>query len=312
MLTRLQICVVTAFVLAGCSGLTQMQDAVTKFDLGAHAVATGQMAYFQEVQTADCSYQFYQSADLFARNVPGTSLALNGNCTPIVLDDKQIKGRQALMDSITLYADKIQALATDDNNKTLDTNSQNLAGQINTLAKAHGLPSSALSLSGDVEAAVVGIAEMVLDQRRYSDIRGAAQNMGPYLSKVIELLKSENLASSAVLDSKIDGVEIILRLALAEAQKKEGPRSFFDVITARNILRSVNPLGAPPLTTTNATADPALDPQNVAKQLNAALDAVVNSNNALAQTGTGGVVAAVNDLIARAQHVNSIISTINK
>ena len=52
------------------------------------------------------------------------------------------------------------------------------------------------------------------------------------------------------------------------------------------------------------------DPLNAAKQVNAALEAVVNANDALANAGTGGAVAAVNDLVVRARHAKDILSAL--
>ncbi len=302
--------VLTMLALAGCSGLTQMQDTVSKFDQGVHFVATGQMAFFRQVQAADCANQFYSAAFLFSTKQTNT-LDLTGTCSPTILNDKQIQSRQVLMDSLTLYVDKIQALATNDNNKSLDTNSQNLAGQLNTLAKAHSL-SSGLSAAKDVEAAVIGIAEMAMDQRRFDDIRQAAKAMSPHVTILVETLKTENTIFAEGLASKIGAIEPQLHAAVLTARNDEGARSFLDVIAAREIVRSINPLGVSPVSATPGAADPKLDPQNIAKQLNAALDSVKNSNDALAKAGTGGIVAAVNDLIARAQHVNNILFGISK
>jgi adenine/guanine phosphoribosyltransferase-like PRPP-binding protein len=55
-----------------------------------------------------------------------------------------------------------------------------------------------------------------------------------------------------------------------------------------------------------------MDPGNVAKQLNAALDAMVTANDALANAGTGSVVAAVSDLVARGQSVNAMVTALGK
>jgi hypothetical protein len=154
-MTTRTVYIAAVLLLAGCSGLTQMQDTISKFDQGAHSVATGQMAFFRQVQIADCNNQFYSAA--FNFSIKQTEkLDLTGICEPTILDNNQIKIRQALMDSLTLYVDKIQTLATGDSNKTLDSNSQNLAGQLNGLAKSHGLGSS-LSIAEGVEAAVIAI-----------------------------------------------------------------------------------------------------------------------------------------------------------
>jgi hypothetical protein len=267
------------------------------------------MAFFREVQAADCANQFYTAAYSFAIN-GADALDLSGQCEPSILDSKQIKARQALMDSLTLYVDKIQALAASDDNKTLDSNSTKLAGQLKGLAVTHALMSG--SMAQDVEAAVIGVAEMALDQKKFTDIKNAATAMAPNISKIVEALKTENKGFAEGIASKTGQIEGQLKLALVSARKKDGPRSLLDVIAARDIVRSVNPLGATLPAVAAADPDPKADPRNVAKQLNAALDALVNSNDALAGAGTGGLAAAVNDLVARGQHLNTILSNIKK
>lgn len=316
------ICITLIIALAGCSGLTQIQDTVSRFDQGAHSVATGQMKFFRQVQIADCNNQFYSAAFKWALNNV-ENLDLSGECMPSILDDKQIKNRQALMDSITLYVDTIQALATNDNNKTLDSNSQNLAARLNGMARSHGFAN--ISLAAEAEAAVIAITEMALDQRKFKDITSAATAMSSSLLNIVENLKAENSTYAISMAGKMDQIQIQLKTALVEARnasaweakeavgiKGTSARSFLDVITAREILRSINPLGASPLTATQGSADRNLDPLNVAKELNMSLDSLVNANNALANAGTGGAIAAVNDLIARAQHANDILSAINR
>lgn len=303
------ISIAIGLVLAGCSGLTQMQDTISKFDQGTHSVATGQMTFFRQVQIADCNNQFYSAAFKFSTKQTDV-LDLTGKCVPTILDEKQIKSRQALMNSITLYVDKIQTLATGDINKTLDTNSQNLAKQLNGVAKTHGFAD--LSTASKVEADVIAITEMALDQRKFKDIKDAANTINPSIVEIVNTLKDENSTFAIGMASKMDQIQIQLKAAVSEARNETGVRSFLDVITAREIIRNINPLGASPLTVAEGNADPSIDPQNVAKQLNASLDSLVNANEALANAGTGGIIAAVNDLIAKAQHANDVLSAINK
>jgi hypothetical protein len=331
-------CILAIFALDGCAGLTQMQDTISKFDQGAHSVATGQMAYFREVQAADCNNQFYTAAYNFSIN-QSNNLDLSGRCNPTVLDSDQIKIRQALMDSLTLYVDKIQTLSTSDDNKTLDANSKDLALQVNGIAKSHGF-ASGLSLADGVEAAVISITEMALDQRRFKDIKGAAAAMNPHVRRVVEALKAENTAYAITMASKMNALEPELHTALLEARntpiqacqescKRQhhkgaalnscmkgcsyaGARSLLDVIAAREVIRTVNPLGASPVSIAEGSEDVKLDPANVAVRLNAALDALANANDALANAGTGGTIAAVNDLAARARHANELLTSIGK
>jgi hypothetical protein len=77
--------------LPSCStGLTQMQDTVTKFDQGAHSASTAQMSLFHQVQAAECTRDFYKQAfsfataqkDLETHEYPAGSLDLTSACTP--------------------------------------------------------------------------------------------------------------------------------------------------------------------------------------------------------------------------------------
>ncbi|MGA2223597.1 MAG: hypothetical protein ABSH41_04045 [Syntrophobacteraceae bacterium] len=289
--------------LAGCAGLTQIEDTITKYDQGAHSVSAAEMNFFKSVQTVDCTSQFYLQAIGWA-NGTEHNFYINGICTPTILTDDQIKTRQALMDAITLYADKMAALASRDDSKTLDTNSQKLASNINNMAKQHQF--SALPVAADVEAAIIGISDMVLDQKKFAEIKKAARDMQPDLQTVVMTLQKENIIFAQGIASKIDRIEAALR-PLVAAEKQRGMVSFLDLLEARRILQSANPFS-----TTSLAADPDKDPQNVALQLNKALDAVLNANKAIASAGTGGIIASVNDLIARAQAAQSIQTALNK
>ena len=298
-----------AVALSGCSGLTQMQDTVSKFDEATHAVASDQMTFLRQVQVADCANQFYTAALGFATKQTD-SLSLAGRCDPTILTNEQILVRQRLVDTLTIYADKIQALATSDTNKTLDRNAQSLAGKLNALAKSRGL-SGAAPVAEGVETAIVAISEMALDQRRFTDVRQAARAMQPHVTKLVGALQGENVLFAEGMASKTEQLEIQLHLALARARDDQGPRSFLDVVAARDIFRSANVLGGSPgAASGTAGHDADADPLNAAKQVNAALDAVVNANDALANAGTGGAVAAVNDLVVRARHAKDILSAL--
>jgi hypothetical protein len=296
--------------LAGCAGLTLMQDTISKFDQSAHTIANGEVAFLRQVQSADCANQFYAAAFQFSIK-QSDHLDLTGNCTPTLLDDDMIKRRQALIDAVTLYVDKIQALSGSDRDKTLDDASQKLAGKLQLLAKVHDLASGVQASEG-VEGAVVAITGMALDERRFEDIRGAAQAMAPHVAQLVATLKIENTTFAIGIASKVDALQVQLRPALLKARQDAGARSFLDVVAAREIVRAANPLGASPVATTGGAADPKADPQNVAKTLNAALDALVNANDALAHAGSGGLTAAVNDAVARGQSLNTLFSSISK
>lgn len=307
---RSVVCALVGVSLAGCAGLTQMEDTITKFDQGAHSLSAAEMNFFRAVQTVDCTSSFYLQAIGWVNGIEH-NFDISGTCTPTILTDDQVKTRQALMDTITLYADRMETMASRDDDKTLDTNSQKLAGNINDMAKQHEF-SSAFPVATDVEAAIISIAEMVLDQKKFTVIKTAAKETEPHLEKVIKALQEENKTFAQGIASKIDNIEGGLRSIVANTHEQRSKMSFFDVVQARLILQSANPFGTTPLSQTTGAADPSKDPQNAALQLNKALDAILNANKAIASAGTGGIIAAVNDLVSRAQAAQAIQTALSK
>jgi hypothetical protein len=99
---KLLLSVIMVMAVAGCAGLTQIQDSVTKFDQGVHLASTAQMSFFRAVQVADCTNQFYRKTYEWAKDHKG-NFDLTGTCQPGILTDDQITIRQALMDALTLY-----------------------------------------------------------------------------------------------------------------------------------------------------------------------------------------------------------------
>jgi hypothetical protein len=227
-----------------------------------------------------------------------------------VLTDDQIQIRDILMTTITLYADQIAALASSDKDKSLDKNSQDLASQINALAKQGGMKN--MSIASDVESAVIAISQMILDWKIYSDIKAAATAMDPWLTKIVAALQVENTNSARAIDSKVGGVELTLRPVVAKVQRGDVAARFFYLVQARSIMQGVNPLGSAPVVESPGEIEPRRVPATAAAQLNAALDAVVKANQAIANASTGGIVAAVNDLIARAQAARTMQAALNK
>lgn len=278
--------------LSACSGLSQIQDSVGKFDQSAHELAVAEIGFFGDLRAADCAYQNYYriSQALYSNG----AVVLPPQCQPSILSDSQMEQRRRLMDAITLYVDKMQALASDDSDKKLTDNSEKLAGELNSYAKRGGFNS--LSAAGAVEAAVTAVGEMVLDQRRFRDLKNAAAGMEPQLRQVVAALQAENTADLAGLASKAGGIEISLHTILATEQRKRGLAPLADVLAAQSIVRDSQ----------------ALVYKDEASRLNAALDALVEANHAIATAGTGGVMAAVNDLVARARAARTMQSDLSQ
>lgn len=300
---RLSPLVGTALGLVGCSGLGQMQDTITKFDQGAHSAETAETSYFQAVQKADCNQQFYVSAFNFATaprdkksgHFPSVAFdATGGKCTPVELTNDEFAIRQKLMQTLTLYADAIQALAGGTDNKTFSTNSQNLAAAINKLAQQQGItlnPTASVEVAA-LNTAVVAITQMIFDRERFKDIKAAAAAVQKPIHTVIDGLKAENSADAAGLASKADALGNEYQSALLAARDREGAASFIDAVQVRLTYQSIV-INAPDIA-----------------QLNAALDALVAANDALANADQGGAIAEVSDLISRAQQANTLFNSL--
>ena len=143
-----------AIGMAGCStGLTQMQDTAAKFDQGAHSTGVAQMAFSIKCRRLNAAEIYmYKHSPLRLQKKPEThkypavSLNLTLSCTPLELTNDQLKIRQKLIATITLYADTIQTLANGTDDVNLSKNSQDLASNIQGLAKQGGFSAVTLRI----------------------------------------------------------------------------------------------------------------------------------------------------------------------
>jgi hypothetical protein len=312
-LCRATTAVVLPALLSACSGLTQLQDSLSKFDQGAHVVATSQTTFFNGVHSVECEAQFYAGAYAYSKD-DSVPIDLRGKCAAdkLFLNSAQIAIRQKMLDALTLYADALQALGSTGDDKSLDTNLQTAAGNLNTLATKSGLSKADASIATDVEAAIVGLTNMILDQKKKTDIQAAAKNQKANLAKLVDTLKAENLNLASGVDDLIGSIRANLAATLATARKREGSAVFFDVVRARSYLESVSPFGSKGLDDSTAASDPVIDPSVAVSQLNSALDGLVSANNAIASAGVGGINAAVADLVSRAQAARTIQAALGK
>lgn len=279
--------------LCACTGLTQMQDSLNKFGAGATSVSATEMTFFKNVQSVDCSVQYYDKTVSWAVGA-GDNYDLTGRCTPELLRNEQLVIRHHMLDAVTAYAAKMQALASAGGDKTLDSNAQALAVNLNKLAtQAGGITKGDAGIAAGVEAALIQLATMALDEKRYKEARAAAIAMEPYLETIVVELKTENLDFANSIDSKRGALELELRQVVDRATT---PTSKFGaVVNARNILRSSNPFGQEAIS--QASNIPAPDPTT----LNSALDGLLSANKEIAHGSKGSIAAAVTDLVTRAQ-----------
>lgn len=286
-------------VLCACAGLTQMQDAATRFDQGVHTAAAAELSLFHSVQAAQCNRDFYRSGFEFAtaERDGGTGafpteqsdLELRtGHCAHTELTDGELALRQRLLDAVTLYADSIQSLTNGSADKRLSDESLALAGHIKELGEQAQFSARGSATASALNAAVVTIAALIMDHTAYRHVRDAATKAQPDLAVVVAELEAENAADAMGLQSKADSLANEMRSAVSAARDQFGPASFLHVIYARLTLQSL-----------------VISPPDVA-QMNAALDAIVTSNAALARASNGGAIPAIADLITRAQQASTL------
>jgi hypothetical protein len=96
------------------------------------------------------------------------------------------------------------------------------------------------------------------------------------------------------------------------APRADPTARFFYLVQAHAIMQGVNPLGSAPIAESAGAIEPSRIAEKEAALLNAALDAVVRANQAIQNATTGGTVAAVNDLIARAQAAQAMQAALLK
>jgi hypothetical protein len=281
---------------------TQLRTSITNFRNSAHSLSISEIRFLRAVQTADCNSQYFTQAAEYAIN-PHVNFDLTGTCTLHILTESEFAIRQMLIDTITLYASKLTLIASPDKSKILDRDSQARATRLNTLAKIGAIKTSADSAA--VEAAIVALSGMAIDKISFTNSQSAAAAMAPYLVSVVAALKDENTALAASIPRKFALVEIELRAIVAASKMVKKQASFFDIIEARRIMQSLNPLGTSPLSPVPGMIEGSSDPENFAYQINSALDALVNANAAIAKTHVSTIQLAVGTLIDKAQEAQN-------
>jgi predicted Zn-dependent protease with MMP-like domain len=288
-----------AALVCSCAGLTQLQDTALRFDQGVHAAAAAEMTLFQSVQAAQCNRDFYRAGFEFstAERDSGTGAFApaesdldmrTGQCAHTELTDDELALRQRLLDTVTLYADAIQSLTNGSADQKLGDEALALAGHIHEMGEHQGFSPRGQTTASALNAAVITVTELVLDHTAYRHVRDAAAKAQGELATVVAELKAENTADAVGLQSKADALANEMRSAVSAARDEFGPASFLHVVYARLTLQSL-----------------VISPPDVA-QMNAALDAIVNANAALARSSNGGAIPAIADLVTRAQQASTL------
>jgi len=360
---------------------------VTKFDQGAHAVSTSEVAFLRAAQAADCNFQFYKQAFAFVSDespTPKTPLITGAPCVPDELTNADILVRQKLLSAVAFYADQIQAIAFGGADKTLATNGRASASDFNNFMKSPEISKAThTSLSADVERAVVALFGMVMDAKELNDIKKATSDQSTNLASIVDLLQNENTQVATNMTAKAGTISVMLDTSIAFIKKtgvlaqvkdpgqvpdlvtrklvdhyhigrENDYRVLFDVVQARQIIQAVDAVGqpvtapaapaahsapaahaiagtgAPAAAGTAASAKPTVVcnsatsrkarggsdsdiNDSIAQQINGALDALVTVNNAIANASTTGcLVAAVTDLVTRAQAAQTMVAALKK
>lgn len=312
------LALVVSIVVSGCAGLTQLQHSVSVFNQATHEAAAAERSFLDAVMTVDCQNQFYTSAYNYSiSKEPQANFDLAGYCTPRLISQQQIDTRNQLMNAIILYADKVQALASDQDDKKLDASAETMAKGLNKLVKAGGIKLANPSLVKQVEAAVTAISEMALDEVKYKNVRSAAVSVQPGLVVIVEALKQENFGFGQSMSAAIGDLEQKLRIEIAMSRQHQFALSgsgdqagiFFNIVRSRNILAAADPLTRRALA--SAANLPGASVTDPATPVNDTLQAVVDANQALVDARVGGIYSAAHDLASRAGAAKKVYDQIN-
>lgn len=299
------LCSFFGSTLSGCVGLTELQNSVSQLDQSVHGAATAEASFLTAVQAADCDSQFYTAVYRFSVN-SAENFQLAAYCSPRVLTSDQYRVRKNLMDALTLYADKLQALASSSDDKQLEANSQTLASNLKALGAAPGAVNLSATVKPEivagVQAAFVAIAELALDHKKYTEVTKAARDMQPHIDAIVRALQAENdgFANSLVADHEV--LEGQLRLAVASATGISA--KFFAAIQARSVLATSSGLTDQSLATVDWTNTA------FAKPITDALPAIQTANSAIARGVPASVSSAAHDLYARAEAAKDLYNNL--
>ncbi len=137
-------------------------------------------------------------------------------------------------------------------------------------------------------------------------------NGGPALSEIVKALENSNIGLADITSEESKEAEIEFLAVLEHVKSQRGTMSFFDVLEARRILQESNQFDPTQLSKTqdelSKTPDDLnseQDPMNYAEHLNVALDAILNTNSAIASTHIGAIDAALAALVETTQEAQS-------
>lgn len=284
--------------LCACSTLAPMaheQKVADQFATGARAVDAAEITFLRQVQSAECTRTFYDSAFAFASAekdartdaYPDVQLDLLPACHPEELTATQLQGRRALMDLLANYADSLQALMNGDSDQVFDASSESIAKGLQDVAEQAGFTAINAKEVGSVNAAVDTITHWFIERHEYHNVREAASKVEPALEVIVDALRSENEVDAAGIKSKLGEVKNEFRIAVISSRDHKGAASFLDIADAHAVLASMT------IATDTTT-------------LNEALDALVTSNKALASGDQANAREIIAGLISEGKKAAAI------
>ena len=280
--------IMVVLAVAGCSAVPK--QVVADFDQGARDTAAAENRFLTQLRKSDCAQQFHQAA--FEYTVGGGPLPSIGfDCTPKSLTDRQIALRRDALGALSVYADKLQALASGTNEK-LDSGAEELAKNLQ-FTGAKGVVAAA------VEAAVIELANIALDRERFREVKTAATAAAASIKVVVRDLKSENPLIADYIGSADQAVE--QQYYVAMKQQSRGPEAYFRLLEANRAIAAADPYEG---------ASTGSGAEREAKRLNDALDALEKANTALAEAKNEDFVPLVEDLVVRAEDARKIEGTL--
>jgi hypothetical protein len=280
-----------------------MQDSVSRLDEATHTAATAEAGFLGALTAADCESQFYRQA--FAYSMAGAGVfSIAHYCTPTIITPDQVATRNAMMNALVLYADKMSALASSVDDKQLGDSSQKMAASLRKLVESGrlGLPTDAPNIVAGVAAAFTAIADLAVDKQRFKGVTAAAKAMQPHIDALVDALQHENAAFAQTVKAGDKVLEAELRAGVSKAGTPDG--KFTAILQARQILLATSGSNLQSIGTLD------WDALDLAKPIADALPGIQRANSALALGTPANVASAAHDLSARATAARELYSAI--
>jgi hypothetical protein len=276
---------------------------VSRFAEAANTAALTENDFIRASQRKECEAEIYKNAFNFAISKK-PNYTFSKPCPNIAVSIQEERLREAVMASIVLYANNLQALAGTDTKK-LDENSQTLASNLDSASKAGGFLTSAtngLGASATVVQAISQVADWVVGTIVYKDIKTSAKEMQGCLTILVSTLKNENDSIATVVDQQISETQADLQILISG--KSSGYPSqltlFLQIAQAQNLVSPLEESGLPAQLSKKNDATPAdwMAPnaasvvQMNAANANAALAELLDANEEIVVSGVNRSLTA--------------------